>query len=329
MTDLRMLKFRRLSVAAALGMAAMLPTACGGSLTPATAPNANAESTRSIAPDAASFKFKTIDNDTDLTFNQLLGINNSRVISGYYGSGASPSHPNKGYTVVPPYKQANFTAENYPGSVQTQVTCIDNLGNTGGFWVDGKGVNRGFIEWNSVFTSYADTHAKNVTQVLGLNDSGYAVGFYTDKKGVNHGFMLNQSSGTFTPVTPPGGTNVTAAAINNNGDIAGFYSSGSQTIGFLEKNGKFSTFSYPKSNVTTPLGVNDKDDIVGAYTVGSATHGFLLQNPLTKAKFQSIDDPNGIGTTTINGLNDRLNMVGFYVDSSGNTDGVLIERKKT
>ena len=28
--------------------------------------------------------------------------------------------------------------------------------------------------------------------------------------------------------------------------------------------------------------------------------------------------------TTINGLNDNMEMVGFYVDSGGNTDGMLI-----
>lgn len=327
MSDSPFANLQRLMLGVAL---ALLAVGCGGSVTPNAGPDTGAlASARTARPDMGSFKFKTINNDADLTFNQLLGINNSRVISGYYGSGASPKHPNKGYTGVPPYKQANFTSENYPGSVQTQVTCIDDLGNTGGFWVDKKGINRGFIEWNSVFTSYEAPKAVKVTQILGLNDSGYAVGFYADKKGINHGFMLNQSSGTFTAVTPPGAANVTASAINNNGDIVGFYSYGSsETIGFLDRNGKFSTFSYPGSTVVMPFGVNDHDDIVGGYAIGSAAHGFLLENPVTKAKFQTIDDPNGIGTTTLNGINDRLNMVGFYVDSAGNTDGMLVERKK-
>ena len=49
-------------------------------------------------------------------------------------------------------------------------------------------------------------------------------------------------------------------------------------------------------------------------------HGFLLTDVLTKAKFTSIDDPQGIGTTTINGVNNSLDMVGFFVDSMGNTE---------
>jgi hypothetical protein len=42
-----------------------------------------------------------------------------------------------------------------------------------------------------------------------------------------------------------------------------------------------------------------------------------------RRRFLSIDDRNGVGTTTINGLNDNGQLVGFYVDSNGNTDGFL------
>jgi len=39
--------------------------------------------------------------------------------------------------------------------------------------------------------------------------------------------------------------------------------------------------------------------------------------------FVSVDDPNGVGTTTINGVNDAGDLVGFYLDAAGNTDGFL------
>jgi hypothetical protein len=38
----------------------------------------------------------------------------------------------------------------------------------------------------------------------------------------------------------------------------------------------------------------------------------LLSNPLRHARWQSIDDPNGVGTTLINGINDNDDLVGFY-----------------
>jgi hypothetical protein len=71
-------------------------------------------------------------NVADVTFNQALGINSSGMVAGYFGSGAA-GPPNQGYTVAPPYAQPNFTNENFPGSVQTQVTGINNIGTTVGF----------------------------------------------------------------------------------------------------------------------------------------------------------------------------------------------------
>ena len=86
----------------------------------------------------------------------------------------------------------------------------------------------------------------------------------------------------------------------------------------------FSEFDFPNSTNTTPFGVNRSDQIVGAYVDGAGkTHGFLLSNPLKHARWQTIDDPNGIGTTTVNGLNDEADLVGFYADGAGNTNGFL------
>jgi Cu/Zn superoxide dismutase len=36
-----------------------------------------------------------------------------------------------------------------------------------------------------------------------------------------------------------------------------------------------------------------------------------------------VDDPNGVGATTVNGVNDKGDLVGFYTDAAGNTDGML------
>jgi|SRR6516165_1209505 hypothetical protein len=62
-----------------------------------------------------NYSFQDIINTNDPTFNQELGINSAGKIAGYFGSGAA-GHPNKGYTVVPPYGQANFTSENFTTS---------------------------------------------------------------------------------------------------------------------------------------------------------------------------------------------------------------------
>jgi Cu/Zn superoxide dismutase len=50
------------------------------------------------------------------------------------------------------------------------------------------------------------------------------------------------------------------------------------------------------------------------------THGFTWT---ARGGFKQVDDPAGVGTTTVNGVNDAGDLVGFYVDGNGNTDGML------
>ena len=299
----------------------------------AIVPGRGSDATNSVTPTTASrpFKFRTIVNPADRTFNEALGINNSRTVAGYYGSGAV-GHPSQGYTAVPGFAKNDFTAENFPGAVQTQVTAINGSGDTAGIWLGSSRLPQGFIDWKGTFTSYNDPAASGGTEILGLNDSGIAVGFYVGPSNQRYGFTLDRATGTFTGVTPPGASNVTAAGVNDGADIVGYYSSGStgsNSVGFLEKNGTFTAVAYPGAVSTMALGVNAHDAVVGTYVDAyGKTHGFLLRNPLNGPTYLWIDDPQGAGTTTLNGINDRINMVGYYVDTSGNTIGLLVERKK-
>ena len=196
------------------------------------------------AHSGTSYSFQTRDNAKDLTFNQLLGINDSGVIAGYFGSGAQ-GHPNKGYLLLPPYDPHSYVNENFPGSVQTQVTGLNNRGVTVGFWSSMNNANMvndnfGFVEANGHFRT-ADFPTGSpanppVDQLLGVNDSDVAVGFYTDVKGNNHGYEYNigrTASARSRPERP--GASLTAAAINDEGDVAGVYTNPAtgNTDGFL------------------------------------------------------------------------------------------------
>jgi hypothetical protein len=276
---------------------------------------------------ATTYTFTTLDDQADPTFNQLLGINSHNVISGYFGSGM-PGHPNKGYLLSPPYGQANYTNENFPGSTQTQVTGLNNLGDTSGFWVTANGTNHGFIEWNGVFTSYNDPNtphmAGSVNQILGINNSGEAVGFYNDKNGHAHAFRLNQGTGKFAAINVPG-TSVTATGVNTAGDVVGISTTGGVTSSWLKIGSSLTAFQFPGGSDTQAFGINSKNQIVGSYLDGSGVmHGFVLTNPMgPTSHWQSIDDPNGVGSTLVNGINTAGDLVGFYTDAAGNTDGML------
>src|SRR5262249_22879129 len=152
---------------------------------------------------ATPFTFTTLNDHADQTFNQLLGINDHATIAGYFGSGADAAHPNKGYTIVPPYHQSNYRNENFPGSAQTQVVGINNSGVTVGFYVNDNGANFGFVKNGAVFTSVTNPYTpKNAKfdQLLGINNKGVAVGFYVDAHGNSHGYTYNVSSKAFAAV---------------------------------------------------------------------------------------------------------------------------------
>jgi hypothetical protein len=160
-------------------------------------------------------------------------------------------------------------------------------------------------------------------QLLGVNDSDIAVGFWVDGQGNNHGYEYNINTGRYSSVVDPHdkGAALQAAAIDDRGDIAG--NIGSDAF-LLTRGGRFITLSAPGASATMALGVNDFDEVVGTYMVGSGSsavmHGFTWT---PQHGFTTVDDPHGIGTTTINGVNDHGQLVGFYVDSAGNTDGLL------
>jgi hypothetical protein len=292
------------------------------------------------------YMFRTLDNPRDPTFNQLLGVNSSGEIAGYFGSGTA-GHPNKGYLVENATTRkmtGHFISENFPGSAQTQVTGLNANGVTVGFWSGTNNANQadnaniGFYasggKFHSVQFPTGDNSSPVVDQLLGVNDQGVAVGFYTNGQGKNRGYEYNIQTHQFTRVLPPGFTgatslqspSLTAAAINDFDDVAGFYTaSGGVTDGFVQTpGGTFTQLAYPGASSTMALAISGTNEVVGSYTVGSGTdavtHGFTWT---TTAGFASVNDPLGRNSTTINGVNVRGELVGFYTDSSGSTDGFL------
>jgi len=278
-----------------------------------------------------NLSFTTIDNPSDPTFNQLLGIDKSGVISGYFGSGA-PGHPNKGYITAPPY--TTFESDNLPGSTQTQATGIANNGVTVGFWSPtnaGGDANFGFIREANGFTYLSVNNplgasSPQVQQVLGINTSNIAVGFYTDANNLAQGYAYNVKTGAFTPVTTMGAVSATATGINNHGLICGFFTNaGGKVQGFLQNlqgNSKI-TFAVPGSSNTQLFGVNDGGIVVGSYIDGAGVQHGLSYNATT-GNWTTIDDPNAAGMTVVNGINDKGDAVGFYLDAAGNTHGMLV-----
>jgi hypothetical protein len=300
--------------------------------------------TLSAAADASTsangsshYTFRTLNNAHDLTFNQLLGINDNGHIAGYFGSGAA-GHPNKGYLLRPPFgSQKQYQSVNFPRSKQTQVTGLNDLGVQVGFWSSQNtksmvNNNFGWYLKNGHFVEVnfptGDPAKPPVDQLLGVNNHDVAVGFYTDGQTNNHGYEYNIIVKRFSRVLKPGdpGASLQATAINDRGDVAGIYvTKGGVTDGFLKySSGRFLTLAVKGATMTQAFGVNNRDEVVGAYTTGPASNPKSFGFTWTPAHgFTTINDPHGIGTTVVNGVNNEGDLVGFYTDAAGNVDGML------
>jgi hypothetical protein len=322
------------AVGAGLVLALGHPQAGGG--TPPAAGPSRAPAAPAIpavaTPAAAAYRFSTFGDARDVTFNQLLGINNNGRIVGYFGSGAA-GHPNRGFILRPPYGPSQYQNVDVPGSAQTQLTGLNDVGVQVGFWSGRRPAwarrHVGFYLRDGRFTSVGfptgDNASPPVNQLLGVNDRDVAAGFYADAQGRDHGYLYDITTGRFTRVTVPGASSVVAAAVNDFDAVAGYFTGpGHPTEGFfLRHTGQLFVLRVPGAAMTQALGVNDNGEVVGAYQIGrgrdAITHGFTWTR---QHGFATVDDPQGPETTTINGVNNAGDLVGFYVNRAGDTAGL-------
>lgn len=279
-----------------------------------------------------AFTFQTFDDPAELTFNNLLGINNAGSIAGFYGSG-NAGDPNQGFLLD---QHGTFIAVNFPGEAQTQLTGLNDRGVVVGyFYPTNNGIpvdnQFGFFLKDGVFTAVNDPNTPTTpnagviieNQLIGINDHNIAVGFYNDASGASHGYTYNINTGQFSAdINDPLAVSTVTAAINDKGNIAGFFTDSAGIIhGFLDQGGHFTTVDAPGATETELLGLNNKGVAIGFDVVGGVTHGVIFDTKT--GVFTTVDAPNAAGSTVFNGINDKGDIVGFYTDAAGNTHGLL------
>ncbi len=271
-----------------------------------------------------SYSFKTVINPNEPTvgFTQLLGINNSGVIAGYHNFNS-----NQGFTLVLPNV---FTTENFPNSAMTQVIGINNSLTTDGFYVDNAGVTHGFFRTsNGTFTT-VDYPRTQFNQLLSQNDFHEAAGYYSlslNNTTPDIPYIYDEVGGIFRVISIPtavGGAQATG--INNSAVVCGFYiDAAGVSHGWLLNLGVFMRLDYPGSTGTQALGLNNRGQVVGFYMdAAGLTHGFVYK--IATASFVTVDAPDGVGSTIVNGINDAGKLVGFYGTAPINTGFVASPR---
>lgn len=327
----------------ALRLSALLLTAiaaCAAAFSPAA---------RAQKP-GAKIAYTKVDVPGALTTTSVNGINDLDEYVGIFDDAQGHMHAFQGKKGTKQFKLID-----YPGAVQTYVFRINNLGEVVGTYFDTDGYQHGFVRLPDLMPGrqplYLSFDVPNAgrnkifdyelgtglgTSAYGLNDWGLVTGQYADKNGVGHGYI--GGIGGFTTYDMPGAGNIPGflggtaiAAINNWGDIAGQFSTGSPldpiyAHGFLVHNGQRSVIDPPGSILTQLFNINDNQEVSGFYYDAlHIGHGYIY-NKATKNKFQIIDVPGAVFVSTVGTVNNCNSFVGEYIDGMGITHGYIATR---
>jgi uncharacterized protein DUF3466/PEP-CTERM motif-containing protein len=266
----------------------------------------------------------------------LNGINNNGAVVGFGQDSTLANFTN--FAGLP----GTPTLLNISGSTNAMANGINSSNEVVG---GNNGVAFTLTNNYQTYSTLASVNSTTTSEAAaGINDKGMIVGQYSDSAtGLTPGFVYN--SGTYTTLTPvnpvAGVLVVNAQGINNNGLVAGFYSTDNTTTpvdgnepqhGFIYNTvtGHYTLAPDPNQpNFFTVqlLGINDNGIVAGYWQDAAGNQHGLLYNVATQS-YSYLDDPNaalvnGITTTQITGINDSGEITGFYINSSGVAEGFV------
>jgi hypothetical protein len=265
------------------------------------------------APGLASLQYSTIDLPGVATTFVSNIINSGRTV-GSFQDFAGNFH---GYVAEP---RGGFTTVDVPGATDTFGGGLNERGDVVGSFNDADGNSHGFVRRDGVFTSF-DVPGSIFTAAVAINNKGQIAGEYESADRGFHAFLLDD--GVFTTIDHGPGTGLFAStgafALNNAGEIAGFFFDPNTFRGFSQKKGSFLPVDVPGQGDTTIEGINDPGDAVGIYNdFNLIQHGFVL----SREAFQTVDFPDGSNTFAL-GINASGKIVGIYQGADGNTHSFL------
>jgi len=270
-----------------------------------------------------TFTFKDIKANAKAQETDTYAINASGAIAGDYVDSAGVQHG----MILKGKKLTSFDDKNCPstpGATAIQMYGINSAGVAVGWCtLASTGYPVGLKYSKGKLAEFSVPKAL-VTEANGINDKGNIVGAFIDSNGVQHGFLMVGKK--VTQLDPPGVTSLAQGwGINNKGVITAFGANSSGTyVSFTTANkGKtYKAFHAPGegSSGTAIHNINNNGDIVATvFDTAGNRHGVLFH----KGKYYTYDDPNGVGSTRGDGLNDTLHMVGRY--GSGTYGGIGFE----
>jgi hypothetical protein len=277
-----------------------------------------------IASAATRYEFLTIAVPGSVPYSTIpMGINNNEVIVGYYQDNLGGWH---GFT----YNESKRTwvyPIDYPVGPPgvTWATSINDSGVVGGYYEPeaGLGYTLAFTDSGGFFSPVivycTDGNLDN--RLAGINNTGFTVGnCFAGSQSFSWVWALG-NPGLFT--CPATAASSGAAAINNEGQVVGWYtSSASKGGGYVAGYSSCGyAVNYPGAIDSELTGINDSGTAIGwAFPKTGINLGFFYN--ISSGQFTKITPPTAAVSGLVTaGMNNSNWFVGYYIDKNYNNNG--------
>jgi len=215
-----------------------------------------------------------------------------------------------------------ITTFDYPGDVtQTIPSGINDRDDITGYYVDSKGVIRGFVRFaDGTFSDpiVEPNDTVGFTEGRGITNQGLICGWYIGSDEFAHGYFLNH--GVFTEFDVDGANETIVDGVNDAGDFVGNYTS--ETVfaaAFSNIEGMTNTIVIPGDRGNSfAYAINRSRQITGGYQKGGHIHGWWQDSDGTV--YAPFDPPHSKSTLPF-GVNDQGWVVGRFSRKGNATDG--------
>ena len=219
----------------------------------------------------------------------------------------------------------------YPGSMATVPTGMNDHGDLAGWYIASDGLQRGFVRYRNgsfspplvpPFGVGSNTAADNI------NNSETICGFFSSPDDtIFHGYFL--VGDTFTQFDIEAALSTFVVALNNAGGFAGSFDiDPDTTLAFVASGGVIDSFRIPGASFTGASSLTGSGATIGNYRIGTETvnHGFFRDRSGNLTFPIDFPGPLGPTGTVLRGVNDRGWIVGTYYGLNSKERGFFFRK---
>ena len=208
--------------------------------------------------------------ETGTGFSAAGGPNDIGTTFGGYTDAAGAQH---GFVIT----DGRFEKVDFRGHLNSNIDAVDVSGAILGVYWDADGVYHGMLSRHGNETPF-DVGGARDTYPLGMNSEGDSVGYW-DTDGVTVQGYVRRADGQVSVLNLPAATATVAFAINDFGQIAGYFEDASGGIhGYVKTGQHLRQVDMPGALATLVTSLNNWGSVAGEYIDASGTrHGFLAR----------------------------------------------------